>query len=70
MNALFAIAWFLRAKSDLETRRETLETVTDYTEDDFMATKFTSTGLSCRQAVSHRGRGGKSFCAGVVDMVG
>ena len=57
-------------KKDLENHRVTHETVTDYSEDDCMATKLTSTGLSCRQAVAHRGRGGKSFCAGIVDMVG
>ena len=40
VNALDAIAWYLRAKKELGTWRENLEAVIDYNEDDCMATKF------------------------------
>jgi uncharacterized protein len=40
VNALDAIAWYLRAQREPEAWREKLEAVIDYNEDDCMATKF------------------------------
>ena len=40
VNALDAIAWYLRAQKDPGAWREKLEAVIDYNEDDCMATKF------------------------------
>jgi predicted RecB family nuclease len=46
VNALDAIAWYLRFQKDPDTWMENLRTVVDYNEDDCMATKFVKEWLA------------------------
>ena len=48
MNALDAIAWYLRFQKEPDSWREHLRAVLDYNEDDCMATKFVKDWLVAR----------------------
>jgi predicted RecB family nuclease len=48
VNALDAIAWYLRFQKDPDAWRDHLRSVVDYNEDDCMATKFVKDWLAAR----------------------
>ena len=54
VNALDAIAWYLRFQKDPDIWLENLRTVVDYNEDDCMATKFVKDWLVSRSVAENR----------------